>query len=307
MANPLNTIMSIWNTLSEEDKAQVRSALAVGAANMGTGGTGGGIVQRLIDRRQGPRAQDGTNLDRNAPETARPGGGGDAEAVMRRIMGGGTGGAGGAGAVDPTLRGAPNNAAAGVAGGGGNSTIQGRYLLADEDEALNQTLRGMGYDPTRGGRMAEFMQQTIAPELKNYAQLMAYANGGTGRIDHTAIGQNFANLGRQFTTPGVDAYAGMQSLGNSVMSNPAFQQQLAGLNNPDEQMQWLQRAQRAQMAGAHPLAAGALGDQTARLANQFRTAEFNALGNPAADPGLFYQWLLTQDPGLRGSLFPGLR
>src|SRR5262245_57038062 len=184
-----------------EQRIADRQAAAVAAQRGGASGSGAAAAQAAAAQIPGARPDIGGLTEASFP--------GEPGRVATTPAAGPT-----IGNSTPTVTPTPNPLGTPLGGGGGgtgNSTV-GTILAKSPDDLESAVLRAMNMNPERLGDFGRIIQQAISPLVQASAQFLPYAagTGSGGNLDPTTVQQWAQNFGKSFTTPGVDAYAGIR-------------------------------------------------------------------------------------------------
>lgn len=199
---------------------------------------------------------------------------------------------------------APTAPTAPATGGGGTppsglTPTQAALMVNSPTDRLMQALKAAGYDPTRPGRIGQFLVQLLKPGLDAVTHLLPFQNGGDGMgIDDMATADQYQRLAKAFVTPGANPFAAVRTAAQDAASNPAFMNMVGGLSNDEQQFNMLSALLGAKTYGLNGLVQQSLGDQANRSYAQFQMNEFDN-AREGGRHSAYLDWLRSQPEPVR--------
>lgn len=212
----------------------------------------------------------------------------------------------------PPVPNLPNTGNAGAAGGGGTTPTTpaapgvlasdaGETLLEDREGLMRYIQRQAGLNPERGGMASEFFAQQHKPVINALATLYGDLPG-QGDIDYGQVGNNFANFGKAFITPGQSGYGLARQYAGQIAGSADFGEMLGGVTD-GEQMGYLENLMHLKNAGARGLKASWTARQMENLKNRYQDSEMGLMGGAIGQYGGNFTKMLAENPELARRLF----
>lgn len=168
---------------------------------------------------------------------------------------------------------------------------------ADDTMLAQLAMKAMGLDLGRPGLFGKQIARFLLPLLQARRAAYGFQGGGGGQQGMTGLTQDILNFAKGATQQGGNFFQAAQQYGQGVANNPEFQQYLSRLTNPEEQQAALRSLQPLLYAGANPMVAQAIADETARQQLAYQTQSFQGLNPNSGVPapsGIYGQFLGQQ-------------
>jgi hypothetical protein len=179
----------------------------------------------------------------------------------------------------------------------------GRALLdGGTDQMMRFIQRENGLDPERGGIASNFFAKTNAPVIAALQQLYDRLPGNS-IPDYLQVGDNFANFGKKFITPGQSGLATARDYAAQIAGDGEFAQYLGGVEDTD-QMAALMNLGVLKNAGSRGLRKAWESRQTQNLINRYEDGEMGLMpGSSYNQNGGSFTKFLAANPQLAQQLF----